>query len=380
VTDAPTTTAAAPAETGVNRGPAVRLERLRRTFGDIVAVDDLTLEIPEGAFFSLIGPSGCGKTTTLRMLAGLEEYTSGCIYLHGRDVGGIPPHKRPVSTVFQQYALFPHLSVFENVAFGLRERKVGRAEIGRRVGEMLELVGLTGRETVRPDKLSGGQQQRVALARSLVLEPELLLLDEPLGALDLKLRRQMQMLLKRVQRQVGITFVYVTHDQEEAFSMSDSVAVMNGGLLEQVGRPQEVYRRPATLFVADFVGSANRLPGRITTVLGDGRYQVDLDGIGTVVVPGVPRMATNRDVVAIVRPEAMRPAADGESGPVVSGTVRDVAFLGPQTSYVIENATGGTVTVSVPFGGETSADEPGAERRFTWRPEAGWLLPADGGQ
>jgi spermidine/putrescine transport system ATP-binding protein len=368
-------TSAAVKEAGA--GPAIRLDRLRRTFGDVAAVDSLTLEIPDGGFFSLIGPSGCGKTTTLRMLAGLEELTSGTIYLHGRDVTPVPAHRRPVSTVFQQYALFPHLTVFENVAFGLRERRVARPEIERRVADILELVGLSGREQVRPDKLSGGQQQRVALARSLVLEPEVLLLDEPLGALDLKLRRQMQMLLKRVQRQVGITFVYVTHDQEEAFSMSDQVAVMNLGRLEQVGRPQEVYCRPATLFVADFVGSANRLPGRVTGAAGDGRYAVDLEGVGAVTMPGVAGIAAGRDVLAIVRPEAMRAAGPDERGPALGGTVRDVAFLGPQTSYVVEIAGERSVSVSVPFDGDRG-HEAGAPVHFTWNPDAGWLLPADG--
>ena len=227
-------------------GPAVRLISLRRTYGDVQAVDGIDVEIGDGEFFSLIGPSGCGKTTTLRMIAGLVEPSEGRIEVHGRDVTALRPHRRPVNTVFQQYALFPHLNVFENVAFGLRERRAGGAEITTRVSEMLELVGLTGRERNRPSQLSGGQQQRVALARSLVLRPEVLLLDEPLGALDLKLRKQLQLQLKRIQHEVGITFVYVTHDQEEAFFMSDRVAIMRDGRIEQLGTPRDVYQRPAT--------------------------------------------------------------------------------------------------------------------------------------
>ena len=273
-------------------GPAVGLRGVRRTYGSITAVDDLTLDIPDGEFFALIGPSGCGKTTTLRILAGLEEPTEGEVWLHNKDVTFVPPHRRPVSTVFQNYALFPHLNVFENVAFGLRERKLPKPQIAERVREMLELVDLTGREDVRPAHLSGGQQQRVALARSLVLEPEVLLLDEPLGALDLKLRRQMQLLLKRIQRKVGITFIYVTHDQEEAFSMSDRVAVMNQGRLEQLGSPELVYRCPETMFVADFVGSTNRFPGRIAEVLGTRSYAVELDGIGRTEMRGVTGLHT----------------------------------------------------------------------------------------
>ena len=241
-----------------SRPPAIALEQLERHYGELTAVAGIDLEIADGEFFSLIGPSGCGKTTTLRIVAGLETPSSGKVSVRGQDVTDVPAFKRPVNTVFQHYALFPHLNVFENVAFGLKERKVSRGDTARRVTEMLELVGLTGREKARPKQLSGGQQQRVALARSLVLEPAVLLLDEPLGALDLKLRKQMQMVLKQIQREVGITFVYVTHDQEEAFSMSDRVAIMDKGKIEQIGDPVDTYRRPQTLFVADFVGASNR--------------------------------------------------------------------------------------------------------------------------
>jgi spermidine/putrescine transport system ATP-binding protein len=360
----------------VSAGVAIRLEHLRRTFGAAVAVEDLVLDIGDREFFSLIGPSGCGKTTTLRMIAGLETPTAGTVTLHGRDVTRIPPHRRPVSTVFQHYALFPHLTVGENVAFGLRERKVARAELRSRVAEMLELVGLTGRESARPRELSGGQQQRVALARSLVLRPEVLLLDEPLGALDLKLRKQMQLLLKRLQREVAITFVYVTHDQEEAFFMSDRVAIMNDGRLEQVGVPGDVYRRPASVFVADFVGVANQLPGTVRAVHGDGSYDVGLAGIERARVDGVAGLGVGDEVVAIVRPEALRPGppADGELSLV--GSVRDAANLGPQTSYIVDGPGGLQLSVMVASGPNGLAAAIGEEGRFSWGPAATWVLPA----
>src|SRR6266516_4909779 len=268
-------------ETDRDRAVAVSLIGLRRTYGSVVAVDRIDVEIADGEFFSMIGPSGCGKTTTLRMIAGLVEPTEGRIEVHGRDVTLLRPHKRPVNTVFQQYALFPHMTIFENVAFGLRERKVARGEITRRVGEMLELVDLTGRDRAKPAQLSGGQQQRVALARSLVLRPEVLLLDEPLGALDLKLRKQLQLQLKGIQNEVGITFLYVTHDQEEALTMSDRLAVMRHGTIEQIGAPEDVYERPTTEFVAAFLGASNLLDGEVVE-RGDEMAQVKVDGGGTV--------------------------------------------------------------------------------------------------
>src|SRR5215218_1228557 len=247
--------------------PAIELVGVEKTFssaaGDVRAVEHVNLRIAEGEFFSLLGPSGCGKTTTLRMVAGFEEPTSGQILLHGRDMVGVPPYRRDVNMVFQQYALFPHMDVFENVAFGLRRKKVPKDELRRRVTETLELVELEGREKRRPRQLSGGQQQRVALARALVNRPRALLLDEPLGALDLKLRQAMQLELKRIQREVGITFVYVTHDQEEALTMSDRLVVMNAGRIEQLGSPRELYEYPATRFVANFIGTSNILTGRL---------------------------------------------------------------------------------------------------------------------
>ncbi|MBM4409564.1 MAG: spermidine/putrescine ABC transporter ATP-binding protein, partial [Chloroflexi bacterium] len=233
---------------------SVRLDRVSKRFGDVLAVNDVSLACRSGEFFSLLGPSGCGKTTTLRMIGGFEEPTSGHIYLGTRDVTDLPPYRRDVNTVFQSYALFPHLSVFDNVAFGLKRRGVSAAEIRRRVGEMLDMVELPGYERRRPRQLSGGQQQRVALARALVNQPQVLLLDEPLGALDLKLRRQMQLEVKRIQSGVGITFIYVTHDQDEAMTMSDRIAVMHAGRIEQEGLPEELYEHPRTQFVAGFLG------------------------------------------------------------------------------------------------------------------------------
>ena len=241
----------------------VRLDQITKRFHEVVAVDDLSLEVERGEFFSMLGPSGCGKTTTLRMIGGFEEATTGTIYLGDADVTGLPPFKRDVNTVFQNYALFPHLTVFENVAFGLRRRKVPDAEIGTQVTAMLELVELPGYEKRKPSQLSGGQQQRVALARALINRPRVLLLDEPLGALDLKLRKQMQLELKRIQTEVGITFIYVTHDQEEAMTMSDRIAVMRAGRIEQLGNPEELYERPRTAFVAGFLGVSNLLEGEV---------------------------------------------------------------------------------------------------------------------
>src|SRR5918999_2073613 len=247
----------------------VRLERVTKVFKDVAAVDDVSLTIEEGQFFSLLGPSGCGKTTTLRMIGGFEEPSRGSIYLGGTEVTGLPPYKRDVNTVFQSYALFPHLNVYENVAYGLKRRKIGSDDIKRRVDEMLELVDLPAFGSRRITQMSGGQQQRVALARALVNRPQVLLLDEPLGALDLKLRKQMQLELKSIQHELGLTFVYVTHDQEEALTMSDRIAVMNRGVVEQIADPEEIYERPRTTFVAGFIGVSNLMPGEVVSVNGD---------------------------------------------------------------------------------------------------------------
>ncbi|MCX6461073.1 MAG: ABC transporter ATP-binding protein [Actinobacteria bacterium] len=348
---------------------AISLREVNRTFDDFVAVRDLSLNIADGEFFSLIGPSGCGKTTTLRMLAGLDSPTSGSIEVHGKDMVGVPPYRRPINTVFQNYALFPHLTVGENVAFGLRERKTERREMARRVGEILELVHLPGKEKRRPRELSGGQQQRVALARALVLKPEVLLLDEPLGALDLKLRRSMQGLMKEIQREVGITFVYVTHDQEEAFSMSSRIGIMNRGILEQVDTPQAVYRRPASAFVADFVGASNHVTVEVLSVAGT-RYRVAAPTIGTVDCDGVDGIASGSTAAMVVRPELIS-IVDSGTGASLSGTIRDVSYNGPTVDYLVETGLG---TFAIKTDGQRLASIDSSVG-ITWPASACWLVP-----
>ncbi|MEV0199852.1 ABC transporter ATP-binding protein [Nonomuraea sp. NPDC050691] len=304
--------------------------------GEVVqAVKGVTLDIAEGEFFSLLGPSGCGKTTTMRMIAGFEEPSRGMVRLHGADVTNVPPNKRDVNMVFQSYALFPHMNVWDNVAFGLKQRRTPQEEIRRRVGEMLEIVDLAGREKRRPREMSGGQQQRVALARALVNRPRALLLDEPLGALDLKLRQAMQIELKRIQREVGITFVYVTHDQSEALTMSDRIAVMNDGLVEQLGGPREIYEKPASAFVAGFIGTSNLLTG----VAAGGVLEI---GGGRVLVP-----ERDGEVTVTVRPEKITISLDKPDGEVsvVPGTVSEVVYLGTYNSYAVRLGDGTEVTV-----------------------------------
>ena len=347
-------------------------------YDEVCAVDNLDLAIHEGEFFSIIGPSGCGKTTTLRMIAGLETLTSGAIYVGERDVSKLPPHKRPVNTVFQQYALFPHLNVYENVAFGLRERRMPKGEIDTAVRQMLELVDLTGREKAKPNQLSGGQQQRVALARALVLQPSVLLLDEPLGALDLKLRRQMQTVLKRIQRETEVTFVYVTHDQEEAFSMSDRVAVMNRGLLEHVGSPSEVYSQPCTLFVADFVGASNGLNGTVVQRRGDRSYSVRIPNVADAVeVVGVSGLSEGDAVVALLRPEGaqLQPAGPGQLD--VSGVIHESSYYGPQVTYTLTLPDGGDLRVTCKPDPRTGPLPLGETVTAAWDASDVWLLPAD---
>ncbi len=373
------TTLDAPAgSTGSAATPSLRLSSLCREYGDFVAVDGIDLDIAQGEFFSLLGPSGCGKTTTLRMIAGLEEPSSGSIELEGAPITSVPAHKREVNTVFQSYALFPHLSVFDNVAFGLRERRVAKPEIRQRVQEMLELVDLGHRGDAKPDQLSGGQQQRVALARALVLRPRLLLLDEPLGALDLKLRKRMQLLLKEIQQEVGITFVYVTHDQEEAFFMSDRVAVMRGGRIEQVAPPSEIYVRPTTAFVADFVGISNQITGTVCAVRPDGRYDAELHGHVHEGIAGVDGLAVGDAVATIVRPEVLGFVDDDAPG-AIEGEIADIAFLGPQTFLEVRVAGGGAITVSLPSrhlrGGRTR--HVGEACALGWPPEHAWLVRAE---
>src|SRR6187200_1922539 len=294
--------------------PSVELCSVTKRFAQLAAVDDLSLELARGEFFTLLGPSGCGKTTTLRMIAGFERPTSGEIRIEGDDVAQLPPHKRPTNTVFQSYALFPHLSVEANVAFGLKRKKVSKDEIAERVRAELERVGLASEAKRRPAQLSGGMQQRVALARALVNRPAVLLLDEPLGALDLKLRKQLQVELKRIQRDVGITFIYVTHDQEEALTMSDRIAVMNRGVVEQVSDPETVYEEPATTFVAGFIGVSNLMPGEVVSANGAGA-ELRLDAGPTVRTPQSGGAQPGERAHAVVRPEKLVLSPAGESAP-----------------------------------------------------------------
>ena len=322
-----------PAEAGED----LRLADVTKRFGAFTAVDDLTLRIPQGSFFALLGPSGCGKTTTLRMVAGLEEPTAGAIHLGDLDITYAKPYRRPVNTVFQNYALFPHLDVFENVAFGLRRR--GSKEVRREVEQALELVELPHLARRKPGQLSGGQQQRIALARAVVNRPKVLLLDEPLGALDLKLRRQMQIELKRIQTEVGITFVHVTHDQDEAMTMADTVAVMNAGRIEQLGAPAALYERPDTTFVANFLGQSNLLPARRTGRDGD-HAVVDCGGQALAVPADRLPADDGQGLLVGVRPEKIHLRADGEpAGPgenrLTGGVVVDASFSGVSTQYLV---------------------------------------------
>ncbi len=343
----------------------VRLESVTKTFDDVKAVDDLSLEIPRGSFFALLGPSGCGKTTSLRMIGGFEEPTAGTIYLGDRDVTGLPPYKRDVNTVFQSYALFPHLSIEDNVAFGLKRRGVKGADLNQRVAEALELVALTGFGRRKPRQLSGGQQQRVALARALVNRPRVLLLDEPLGALDLKLRKQMQLELKRIQNEVGITFVHVTHDQEEAMTMADTIAVMNAGRIEQLGAPAELYETPRTAFVAGFLGISNLLPGRVE---GEGVVRL-ADGSAV----RAPAAAGRSGEVSIgIRPEKVRLGAHEENH--LAGEVRESAYIGVSTQYIVETPAGAiTLYVQNTEAGAPSV-RPGDQVTLSWSPDATFVV------
>ncbi len=359
----------------------VRLVDVVKKFGEAVAVDHINLEVRDGEFFSLLGPSGCGKTTTLRMIGGFEQPTSGLIELNGEDVTWLPPFKRNVNTVFQNYALFPHLSIFENVAFGLRRKGVKSSEIKGRVTEMLQLVELPGYEARKPNEISGGQAQRVALARALINRPAVLLLDEPLGALDLKLRKQMQVELKRIQQEVGITFIYVTHDQEEAMTMSDRIAVMNKGRYEQLGGPELLYERPTTRFVAGFLGVSNLLPA---TVVGrDGTHgTVRLANDTTIRVPAA--LVDGATLVSIgIRPEKIR-LHEAEAVPPaghnrLTGIVRDASYLGVSTQYQVESG-GGTLTVyeqNVERASRAELWARGDAVQLTWSPDHSFVVPTD---
>ncbi len=355
-------------------GPDIRLEQVTKRFGEMTAVDALDLEMPRGAFYALLGPSGCGKTTTLRMIGGFEEPTEGRVFLGGDEVTELPPYKRDVNTVFQSYALFPHLSVEKNVSFGLERQKVGKDEVRTRTAEALDLVQLGRFGKRKPAQLSGGQAQRVALARALVNRPRALLLDEPLGALDLRLRKQLQIELKRIQQDIGITFVHVTHDQEEAMSMADTIAVMHDGKIEQAGSASDLYERPRTEFVANFLGVSNLIDGKLGRTDGDlasvethdgARLQVPSDRVGP----------HGTDAIRVgVRPEkiTLSPANGGGHGDrnALRGTIVVAAFLGTSIQYVIKAPGGEELTVFAQNldGSEPESFGPGREVDLTWNP------------
>ncbi|MFK0167793.1 ABC transporter ATP-binding protein [Streptomyces sp. NPDC090306] len=351
----------------------VRLSGISKTYGSFTAVRPLELTVPQGSFFALLGASGCGKTTTLRMIAGLEEPSSGTVHLGDQDVTRLPPYKRPVNTVFQSYALFPHLDIFENVAFGLRRR--GIKSVKKQVEDMLDLVQLGEQARKRPHQLSGGQQQRVAVARALINTPKVLLLDEPLGALDLKLRRQMQLELKRIQTEVGITFVHVTHDQEEAMTMADTVAVMNAGRVEQLGSPADLYENPQSTFVANFLGTSNLIEAEVDSVSGD--EIVVKAGDGKLGLPAArcsaPATAGGKVLVG-VRPEKVSLTHTDEEGSIpagrnrITGRIADTSFIGVSTQYLVDSGVCPEFEVYVQNVDRDSRLVPGAEVVLHWNP------------
>ncbi|MFH8686093.1 ABC transporter ATP-binding protein [Streptomyces anulatus] len=362
-------------------GGDVRLAGISKTYGSFTAVQPLDLTVPQGSFFALLGASGCGKTTTLRMVAGLEEATTGTVFLGEKDITDLPPYKRPVNTVFQSYALFPHLDITENVAFGLRRR--GIKSVKKQVDDMLELVELGDFARRKPHQLSGGQQQRVAVARALINHPQVLLLDEPLGALDLKLRRQMQLELKRIQTEVGITFVHVTHDQEEAMTMADTVAVMNGGRVEQLGAPADLYENPRTTFVANFLGTSNLIEGEIVSTGGD---LVVAAGGGKLTLPRERCSAsatTGGRLLLGVRPEKISLAHADDADSIaagrnrVTGRIVDSSFIGVSTQYVVESPAGKALQVYEQNIDRRAGLLPGAEVVLHWNPAHTFGLDAD---
>jgi spermidine/putrescine transport system ATP-binding protein len=356
----------------------LRLQGVSKHFGSFVAVDDLALTVPQGSFFALLGPSGCGKTTTLRMIAGLEEPTTGSIHLGEAEITHRKPYQRPVNTVFQNYALFPHLDVFENVAFGLRRRR--EKDVKQRVGAALELVELGHLSRRKPSQLSGGQQQRIALARAVVNRPQVLLLDEPLGALDLKLRRQMQIELKRIQDEVGITFVHVTHDQEEAMTMADTVAVMNAGRIEQLGSPARLYESPRTTFVANFLGQSNLVGGR--RVEGGQHDVVVVDCHDQKLMVRGDRCVDADDLLIGVRPEKIQllPAngiALSGDNVLTGGRIADASFTGVSTQYLVRMPWGQELTVFVQNLGVAERFRPGDGVQLCWEPSHTFGLAGD---
>ncbi|MEU0660652.1 ABC transporter ATP-binding protein [Streptomyces lavendulocolor] len=355
-----------------NTGGDVRLSGISKTYGSFTAVHPLDLTIPQGSFFALLGASGCGKTTTLRMIAGLEDPTTGTVHLGDKDVTDLPPYKRPVNTVFQSYALFPHLDIFENIAFGLRRR--GIKSVKKQVGDMLDLVQLGDKARHKPHQLSGGQQQRVAVARALINHPQVLLLDEPLGALDLKLRRQMQLELKRIQTEVGITFVHVTHDQEEAMTMADTVAVMNGGRVEQLGAPADLYENPRTTFVANFLGTSNLIEAEVvetgtdvTVTAGGGKLRLPADRCGADTRPGGKLLVGIRpEKITLAHADDAGAIADGRNR--VTGRIVDTSFIGVSTQYVVDSPAGTALQVYEQNIERDSRLAPGAEVVLHWNP------------
>ncbi|HSL56517.1 MAG TPA: ABC transporter ATP-binding protein [Acidimicrobiales bacterium] len=366
------------------RGPStgsdavVEIDHVSKRFGDFVAVHEAHFSIARGEFFSMLGPSGCGKTTTLRMIAGFEQPTTGAIRLEGDDVSRTPPHKRNVNTVFQHYALFPHMSIWDNVAFGPRSKKLDRAETKRRVNELLEVVRLSDYAHRKPAQLSGGQQQRVALARALVNYPSALLLDEPLGALDLKLRQAMQLELKRIQREVNITFVYVTHDQEEALTMSDRIAVMSEGRVEQIASPTEIYAEPATVFVAGFIGQANLWRARIESFAGDTAIVEALGGRTHATEGGddeVSGFVAGVEATLMVRPERVRVAVTDPGDGAVRATVTDLTFQGPVVRLAAEAIDGSAIVAHVGPEAELPLLRPGDQVWVGWDATAARVLP-----
>jgi spermidine/putrescine transport system ATP-binding protein len=368
-----------PADAATATGPSydgLRLHQLTKSFGGgFTAVEALDLDVPRGSFFALLGPSGCGKTTTLRMVAGLETPTSGSITLSGQDITFAKPYRRPVNTVFQSYALFPHLDIYENVAFGLRRRRA--KEVKAKVEAMLDLVELTNQARKKPAQLSGGQQQRVALARALINEPEVLLLDEPLGALDLKLRRAMQIEIKRIQTEVQQTFIHVTHDQEEAMTMADTVAVMNAGVIEQMGAPAELYENPRSTFVANFLGQSNLISGTVVSRSAD-VTTVDMHGIQVSVPAGRTHVDGDRGWVGI-RPEKVLIGEEGAEldapgNTIPGGVVSDVSFVGVSTQYLVRMPWGQEVQVFSQNTGRTRMFRTGERVELSWRPEYAFLL------
>ena len=375
--------AAAPA---ASRHADVSMIDVTKRFGEVVAVDQMNLEIPTGSFTSLLGPSGCGKTTTLRMIAGFEQPTAGEILLAGRPIAGVPPYQRNVNTVFQHYALFPHMDVAQNVGYGLRQKKVAKAEESRRVDEALRLVRLEGYGKRRTWEMSGGQQQRVALARALVNRPTVLLLDEPLGALDLKLRKEMQLELKALQQEVGITFVYVTHDQEEALTMSDMIVVMRDGVIQQQGSPEELYEHPVNRFVANFIGTSNPIPGHIVSVDAITRRAIVESDRGLRLDGRVTALDTTPNVgdsvIVAIRPERMQidPAGTTTAAPgwnAIEGQVHQGTYLGDQTEYRVDTAQAGEMVVRRQNAAGASNGPglgPGDRVVISWREEANLVL------